>query len=375
MNIGFDAKRAIQNNTGLGNYSRYVIDILSRFYPENDYVLFCPKQVQKSVLPTSIQDRKNVFLLYPACLFKFFSALWRLCFCKEDIKKQKINVFHGLSNELPLGIRRTGVPAVITIHDLIFMRFARYYSLFDRWIYGYKVRKSCRAAKMIIAVSECTKQDIITFLGVPADKITVVYQGCSPDFCKRITENDRRNIAAKYHLPEIFLLNVGTIEPRKNGLLIAKALLHLPEHIHWVTVGKKTKYQNEIESFAMSHQISHRIHIFNDIPFEDLPGLYQTASIFVYPSFFEGFGIPVIEALNSEIPVIAATGSCLEEVGGHDSVYLPPDNEYLWAQQVQKILKNSETRTKMVAAGKKYVARFNEQYIAETLMKIYSSLC
>jgi glycosyltransferase involved in cell wall biosynthesis len=373
MRIGFDAKRAVQNNTGLGNYSRYILEILSEFYPDNACFLFAPKKRENSRLET-ILSRKNLSFVFPSGIYKRLSSLWRISAIKKDIRKKNIQIFHGLSNELPLGIERLGIKTVVTIHDLIFLRYPKFYQPIDRIIYRRKFRRACRIADRIIAISECTKRDIVSFFRIPEEKIEVIYQGCHPQFNVIISAEKKAETAKKYRLPSRFLLYVGSIEPRKNLLFVAKALKKLPNDIHLVAIGKSTPYQTEVEAYVRQFGLEERLHIKNQFPFEDLPALYQSASLFVYPSFFEGFGIPVVEALTSGVPVIAATGSCLEEAGGSASIYVNPVDDGELVNQILRVL-NDETLAKtMVESGKEYIRRFSEEKIASAIMNIYQSI-
>jgi glycosyltransferase involved in cell wall biosynthesis len=370
MLIGFDAKRSIQNNTGLGNYSRYVIDILSRFYPENDYFLYAPKKKENQRLK-DIQERKNVFFRFPDSCWKWFSSIWRSYGIKKELINDQIDVFHGLSNEIPFRIGRTGIQSVVSIHDLIFLRYPRFYKPVDRLIYSYKFRYACKVADKIIAVSECTKRDIISFFGISAEKITVIYQGCHSSFKQIVSPEMKKDVSLKYALPARFLLYVGTVEERKNLLLIVKAFKYINENIHLVVVGKKTRYQTIVANYATQQHLSHRVLFYPQASFEDLPALYQLAQIFILPSRYEGFGIPVIEALTSGTPVIAAKGSCLEEAGGENTIYIDPDNEMTLADAINLILNNAELAQQMSEEGKKYVERFSDKTIAKDLMQIY----
>ena len=327
MRIGFDGKRAVQNFTGLGNYSRYIVDILCQFYPENEYVLYAPKKRENKRLDKLTKQYQQLQLSYPTTSsWKKLSSLWRVWGVTQQLEKEKIDIFHGLSNELPLNIHQSEVKSIVTIHDLIFLRYPQYYHSIDRKIYTYKFRKACENADKIIAISECTKRDIIEYFRIPADKIEVVYQGCDPSFIHPVAAEKKREIRAKYQLPDHYILNVGSIEERKNALSAVQALTMLPEQIHLVIVGRHTEYTDKIERFIKENKLEERVHIISNVPFDDLPAFYQLAEIFVYPSRFEGFGIPIIEALYSGIPVVAATGSCLEEAGGPDSIYVHPDD-------------------------------------------------
>lgn len=376
MRIGFDGKRAVQNFTGLGNYSRYVIDILYRFSPENEYVLYAPHRRSSRVFDELLHRCPLLKTIYPEGMWRHFKSLWRTWGMTSRLDKEGIDLFHGLSNELPLTIRKARhTRSVVTIHDLIFLRYPEYYHWIDRKIYTYKFRKACESADLVIAISECTKRDIISYFHIPEEKIKVVYQGCDVSFTRPATEEKKQEVREKYSLPEHYILNVGSIEERKNVLLAVKALLHLPEEMHLVILGRRTPYTDQINTFIHAHHLEDRVKILNGIPFSDLPAIYQQAEVFVYPSRFEGFGIPIIEAIYSGVPVVAATGSCLEEAGGPSSIYVHPDDVEGMADALKQASGNQAVRARMIEEGKKYVRRFSEEEQAQQLMGIYSGLC
>lgn len=376
MRIGFDGKRAVQNFTGLGNYSRYVIDILYRFSPENEYVLYAPHRRSSRVFDELLHRCPLLKTIYPEGMWRHFKSLWRTWGMTSRLDKEGIDLFHGLSNELPLTIRKARhTRSVVTIHDLIFLRYPEYYHWIDRKIYTYKFRKACESADLVIAISECTKRDLISYFHIPEEKIKVVYQGCDASFTIPATDEKKQEVREKYSLPEHYILNVGSIEERKNVLLAVKALLHLPEEMHLVILGRRTSYTDQINTFIHAHHLEDRVKIVNGIPFADLPAIYQQAEVFVYPSRFEGFGIPIIEAIHSGIPVVAATGSCLEEAGGPSSIYVHPDDVEGMADALKQASGNQAVRARMIEEGKKYVHRFTEEEQARQLMGIYSGLC
>lgn len=375
MRIGFDGKRAVQNFTGLGNYSRYIVDILCQFGPENEYVLYAPKKRENKRLDKLTKQYQQLQLSYPTTSsWKKLSPLWRVWGVTRQLEKEKIDIFHGLSNELPLNIHQSEVKSIVTIHDLIFLRYPQYYHSIDRKIYTYKFRKACENADKIIAISECTKRDIIEFFRIPADKIEVVYQGCDPSFIHPVAEEKKREVRAKYQLPDHYILNVGSIEERKNALSAVQALMMLPEQIHLVIVGRHTKYTDKVEHFIKENKLEERVHIISNVPFDDLPAFYQLAEIFVYPSRFEGFGIPIIEALYSGIPVVAATGSCLEEAGGPDSIYVHPDDIKGMTDAFKQIYTDPERKKNMIEKGHSFAKRFSEEKQAEEILNIYKKL-
>jgi glycosyltransferase involved in cell wall biosynthesis len=370
MKIGFDGKRAAQNFTGLGNYSRYVLKLLAGRYSANEYFVYSPKPLHARLA--------GDFSHLPCIHFKYaksklLKSWWRSFGIVSDLKKDNIDVYHGLSNELPFGIKKAGIPCVVTIHDLIFLRYPQYYNWPDRKIYKFKSHYACMHADKIIAISEQTKRDIIRFLNISENKIEVVYQNCDPIFHQKASLKEKAHVRSAYHLPAKYLLNVGTIEPRKNLMLIVKALKQTDAEIHLVVIGKETPYAQKVKEFVAGNGLEKRVHFLKNIPFHDLPAIYQQAELFIYPSEFEGFGIPVVEALHSGIPVIAAAGSCLEEAGGPGSIYIDPKNDMELAETIQMLLQNPDKRQVMINSGEEHLKQFSDENTARQLMHFYQN--
>lgn len=366
MKIGFDAKRATQNFTGLGNYSRFVINNLVELYPQNTYCLFSPKP---STSKSEIKESSNIAYFFK----KGIKPFWRSFGITNDIKKQGIQLYHGLSNELPFGIQKTEAKSIVTIHDLIFLRYPQFYPFIDRTIYNIKAKYACRKADRIIAVSECTKRDIVELYGIDSNRIDVVYQGCFPIFKEKVGENLKHQITEKYNLPSKYLLSIGSIEDRKNILLIIKALKYLPD-MHFVAIGRERKYGEKVRQYIKDNGLENRVHIFSGVPLNELPAILQASDIFIYPSLYEGFGIPIIEALSSGVPVIGATGSCLEEAGGPHSLYVDPHNERELADAINKIQTDGELRSQMISEGLEYVKQFSDKMCTDKLMSVYKEV-
>lgn len=367
MKIGFDAKRAVSNSTGLGNYSRFVISNLIKYYPDNIYRLFISK-LPKEDKENEIKKDKTIYSLKNTK-----KPFWRTIGIIKNIKEESIDIYHGLSNELPFGIKKANTKTIVTIHDLIFLRYPQFYPLIDRIIYNIKAKYACRIADKIIAVSECTKNDIIKYYKIEPDKIEVVYQGCFPLYKEKADEIRKKEIKTRYNLPDNYLLSVGSIEERKNILLILKALKQIPE-VHLIAIGKKKKYAEEVLHYAVENGLSNRVHLLSNIPLTDLPAIIQSCNIFIYPSLYEGFGIPIIEALNSGVPVIGATGSCLEEAGGPNTIYVNPVNEDDLAYQINRIQTDKTLRETMIKKGLEYVQRFSDKECTEAMMNVYKKL-
>lgn len=386
MNIGFDAKRAAQNRTGLGNYSRFVIRILSEKFAGNQYHLYTPKPHRMPYLQ-EIPTLKHLFLHFPPQgIWSRIRSLWRVWGITKDIQKDGIQIFHGLSNELPLNIGTPeqrkmkaggkGCKYIVTIHDLIFIHTPQYYHWIDRQIYNFKFRRACRCADRVIAVSEYTKQEIMHYYHTPESKIDVVYQGCDPVFSQEIEEGKLHEVKARYQLPDKFVLYVGSIEERKNLMLVAKAMAELNRRaaIHVVAVGRRTAYVDQIQDFLKAQGIDHLFHFYHQVPYADLPSFYKWASTFAYPSRIEGFGIPLLEAISSGVPAIGCTGSCLEEAGGPNSIYVNPDDAKGMADAILRTCTDESLRQHMISEGKKYALNFSDEKLSHDLMKVYENL-
>ena len=370
MKIAFEAKRVFHNKTGLGNYSRDLIRILADFFPDNDFLLYNPKPNNEILFKNTFT---NVFEKRPATPFyqKFYN-LWRQKGIVKDLKKDGIELFHGLSGELPTGLRQNNIKSVVTIHDLIFVRYPELYSFFDRKIHCYKFKKAAKNADLIIAISEQTKRDIESFLKVPSEKIQVVYQGCQNVFKNEYSETEKQKVRQKFHLPNEFILNVGTLEERKNALTLVKAIKDIDTQL--ILVGKETKYTEQIHQYIKENGIEGKVIFLKGLSSEELAITYQLATVFVYPSIFEGFGIPIIEALFSKTPVITTNSGVFPEAGGPNSMYIDPMNEQEIKSKIDFLLQNEAVRHDMAQKGLEYASKFKDDVIAKQIMDCYTSL-
>lgn len=372
MNIGFDAKRLFLNYTGLGNYARFIVQSLAEQFPEHQYYLFSP-EVKRNSDTIPFFDRENIHIITPTQ--REVKSLWR-SFGQTRIEEFKgLSIYHGLSHELPLGIPHD-IKKVVTIHDLIFLRYPQFYKWIDRKIYTAKVKYACNKADAIVAISEQTARDIETFLGIERSKINVVYQGTHPQFNTPCTNEDLKRVKITYDLPDKFILNVGTIESRKNLLVIIRALGKIAKENrpHLVVVGKRTPYFLEVLRSIDEYSLQQDVTFLHGVKFTDLPAIYQQASLFVYPSLFEGFGIPIIEAIKSRIPVITSTGSCFQEAGGQDVLYLDPNDADGYANVIQQVLGDEEYQRKMIEHSLRYIERFSDKSIASAMMRVYTAI-
>lgn len=372
LRIAFDAKRALNNVTGLGNYSRFVIEAIAGSGIDAELLLM--------TAPGATLERVGKLLAMPNVRLEEgtgFAArhmqwLWRSRSMVGDLRRLRPDIYHGLSNELPLDIEKSGIPSVVTIHDLIWRRFPSDYTAVDRRLYDMKYGRSARAATRVIAISECTKRDIISDFGVDPDRIDVIYQGCDSQFASASVGEIAR-VRSRYGIGDSpYVIAVGTVQGRKNQLLAVKGLRALPQDVRLVIVGRRTAYARDIDAYVSAHPgLAERILWLEGIPFADLPALYSGALFSTYTSFYEGFGIPLVESLRCGVPVIAATGSCLEEAGGPGALYVDPHDADAWADAAQRLTEDKALRGRMVCEGRAHCEAFDNASFADNFIRTY----
>ena len=366
MNICFDAKRYFYNRTGLGNYSRFVVEGLKKHCAENEYFLYDARHPQAAPL-----QGFNGFLA------KKMPSIWRSYFIKNALNYDNIDIFHGLSNEIPLVLpKRT--KSVVTIHDLIFLRYPHTYNPIDALIYKKKVGYALKKSDKIVATSEQTKQDIVHFFGTAPQKIDVVYQSCHAQFSQVLPPEVLRQTKQKYGLHKPFLLCVGSIATRKNQLNLVKAMhkLNVGNEVDLVLLGNKTAYQLEVERYVAAQKMPN-IKIFNAVEFADFPAFYQLCIGVVNPSIFEGFGIPILEAMASRVPVLVSGISSFPEVLGdlgNKNLYFNPYDVEEMASKIDFLLKNRHNKALFTRHFEAQLLQFDGELLAKKMNNLYLNI-
>ncbi len=369
LRLGFDGKRAFQNAAGLGNYSRFVLNALHEHAPALDLLAYTPRRTD--LFPAFPVNRIKTPQTFP---YQQLPALWRSYGVINDLKRDNVQLYHGLSNELPAGLAAAGIRSVVTIHDLIFERFPHLYPWLDRQFYRAKTKAACAQADVIVAVSQQTKNDLIDFYIIDEQRIKVVYQDCQSAYQEKIVASSIVKVRGKYGLAptESYILCVGTIEERKNQIRLVEAFALLPQKdMKLLIVGRATAYAQKLRQRIEELKLNGKVALRHDVPSHDLPALYQGAKVFAYVSLFEGFGIPIVEALHSGVPVLAASGSCLEEAGGAGALYADPTSAEEMAYRLNKLLEDEPLRRQLIDAGQQHVTQFSAKAIAGLLAEIY----
>ena len=382
MKIGFDAKRIYQNTTGLGNFARTLLDSYIQYFPKNEYYLFAPKKTNLY----NTDSQSNVYVVTPkSTIGKAFKSFWRSKLLVKGLLKNNIEVYHGLSFELPFGINKTNIKTVVSIHDLIFERYPHQYKKIDVLIHRYKAKYAAKIAHKIITISSQTKQDIVDLYKIDANKIEVCYPSFDEKYLQQLSDDELNRIQQKYNLPKKYFLYVGSIIERKGLLYISKAIKinENKSNIPLVVIGKGgNEYYNSVQKYILENKLNDKIIFLNnhanaDEDFKnsnDFPAIFQQAVAMIYPSVFEGFGIPVVEAIASKIPVITSNVSCLPEAGGNAALLVNPTDAQAIANAMFT-LENDDTICKqLIANGEKHIQQFLQKNCAKKLMDIYKNL-
>jgi len=357
MRIGFDAKRYFHNKTGLGNYSRSIVHALARQYPESEFSLFDNKAGKPQA------DFANI----KVCNAKGKTPLWRMLGMSHDASLNKIQVFHGLSNEIPLGLKKHKIPAVVTIHDVIFKRFPDYYPFIDRAIYHQKTRYAVNHADIIIATSQATADDLMEYYQADEKRIRVVYQPVQESWYQ--TEAGENPVKGDY------FLYVSSFTGRKNHSILIEAfsLIKHQTDAMLVLAGSKGETLEQCKRFVEYEKLKDRVLFFEDCSQTLLSQLMQHAAGFVYPSHFEGFGIPLVEAAVKKLPMAVSDIAVFRELAGDAAIYFNPNKADDIADKMLEILRG-ENKTVVESGREALLKKIEPAKIAEDLMTVYSGM-
>ncbi|MBW2296842.1 MAG: glycosyltransferase family 4 protein [Deltaproteobacteria bacterium] len=376
MHVAMDGKRFFLNASGLGRYSRTLVPALLDEAPAGSLTLTMfkpPGEVKFEAIP---HPRLQVAATQQILPGNVGNALWRFRTLPKLIDHSRFSLFHGPSHILP---RKKKCPMVVTMMDLIFLRYPAYFPLWDRNYYRYMFKKSSRRADHIISISNATKADLVNYMGVREEKITVIY----PAYDNTLTPlagPQLEDVRRRYDLPDNYILYVGTIEPRKNILRTAQAFDRLidsgriGDDVQFLIVGGKGWFYDDILNGI--EKLPHRtnIRLVGWVLGEDLPGIYQLATVMAAPSEFEGFGYPVLESMQLGTAVLTSRISSLPEVGGTAAHYVDPGEVDDIAAGLDKLLNNKAYREALVQKGLERAKQFSVQKMARQTLDIYKMI-
>ncbi len=363
MKIGIFTGDHTKNETGIGNY---ILNLVNQFklFPDELSIIRHPKGYDYSI--------KNQII--PYTISSAGMMVWSCAVAAQKHLIADLDIVH--SPTLALFPIKPHDNYVLTVHDIIFKKFPQFLPKGTVRHTNLFFNRNLTLADKIIADSESTKNDLVLEYKVPIDKITVIPVAADQIYHK-LPEREILKIKEKYALFNPFILYVGTIEPRKNITLILKAFAHcqkfLPEY-NLVIAGKKGWYYNEIYHTLSQLHIHEKVIFLGYIPLEDLPGLYNAADLFVYPSLYEGFGLPPLEAMQCGTPVITSNVSSLPEVVGKDGMMIDPLDKNGLSQMLIKILTDDEYYQYQKEYGKERSKLFSWKKTAEKTYATYKDV-
>lgn len=362
MRIGIDGRTIFTNPTGIGSYTRNLIKNLAEIDRENEYFVYFDRKKE-------LRDLNKFSNFHQKGLH--FPIFWTQMRIPLELRKDNVDLYQG-SNSIPLvHICRT----VVTIYDLAFELFPQYFPIKSLLFYKCIVPTAARKADKIITLSYSTKNDLVNFYKIPPSKIEVIY--CSVDhFFKPINESvTLQKVLKKYNITQQYILFVGALQPRKNIQKLIEAYVMLKENQKishkLVIVGGTGWYYSEIFKLKEKFKLKDEVVFTGYVPGADLPFLYNGAELFVYPSLYEGFGIPPLEAMACGTPVITSNTSSLPEVVSDAAVVINPYDVEELAQAMGRILKDNELKKILRKKGLRRAKFFSWRKSAQKTLAVF----
>ncbi len=369
--ITLDISAAVHHRAGLGRYAASLSHALTRLIPDELAFFYNAEQGIQPLPGLEHYPTRTVALGYKP---------WRMLVWLGQLARVPYNrlvpdatLFHA-TEHLLLPVR--GVPTVLTVHDLIFRHLPEHHKPLNRWYLNATLPLYCRRADHIIVVSEATRRDLMAAYNLPAEKITVIHEAADPRF-KLPAPGAVARVRMSYGLPEEYLLYVGTIEPRKN----LPRLLHAWEPLYMageapplVIVGRRGWLADDFYAALERSPCREAVQFTGYVRDEDLPALYAGATAFVFPSLYEGFGLPLLEAMACGTPVACSNGSSLPEVVGDAALTFDPTEVAEITQALRRLLHEPELRESLRERGLQRAAQFSWERAARETLAVYRKL-
>ncbi len=377
MRIGLDGKVLTLRAGGIGRYAinltRAMLAEAAARRPDLEFVIFTGPQTCPEVMAEFRGACRECFLGAKS------SVIRSLTLVPAALRRLGVDVFHGMDHVGIPFVGRTG-KTVVTVHDVIVLILPETFTPRHRLVVRTALARVRRRADRIIVPSLAVKRDVEGRLGVPGDRVVVTPEGCEPRFRPVGSAGARRAAAARYGLPPRYVLAVGTLEPRKNLTALLRAFARLrrdgdvdPE-LQLVLAGARGWLDEPIFQTVRSLGIEEAVHFPGFIEDDDLPAVYGRADLFVFPSLYEGFGLPLIEAMACGVPVVTSNVSSMPEVAGDAALLVDPRDTEGLATAIARALRDGALRDRLRAAGIARARRFSWEATARRTLDVYASL-
>ena len=365
MQIAVEARYLAGNRTGVGRYLLNLLRFLPQLSNEHEYFLYSDRLMEQPIVDDNIHYR----------ILKGHRLLWKHILLPIEQRKKQIDLMFIPSYSAPLlNLGKT----IVTIHDLIATRHPEWTTKSQSLRFATVVKYAARKADYIIAVSEMTRKDILELTGVPEDKVKVIYEGVDEHFLK-LPSNKLEEFRNKYKLDQPYILYVGSIHPRRNIKRLIEAFIYLKkekriEH-KLVLIGLVLQQGSQLKDWISESQLEDQILTYGFVPDDDLVKFYNFADIFIYPSLYEGFGLPILEAMACETPVITSNTSSLPEVAGDTAILIDPCDVKQIADAINQLIDDSSLREKLIARGKERCKQFSWRQAAVETLRLFETTC
>lgn len=378
--IGIDVSAAVTQGGGIGRYTRELIQALTRPGKRDDgfrYHLFSARRPAQLPVSQPIPSGEHIQYRESRLDARWLYRLWyrlKLPFPVQQFTGP-VDLFHSPDFVLPPV--RGDIPTLLTVHDLSFIHYPQAFTPALIRFLNDAVPRSVQRATHILADSQATKEDLLNLWQIPTEKVTVLYSGVHPRFRPVDKTAVIAAVRQKYSLDDApYLLSLSTIQPRKNYPMLIRAFRTIAgDWPHTLAIGGSKGWLYE-ETFAEveKQKLTGRVRFIDFVADEDLPALYSGATLFLFPSLYEGFGLPPLEAMACGVPVVVSDASCLPEVVGEAGLLLSPHEEGAWQEAMHRLLLDTGRRTGMVAAGFRQARQFTWKKAAAQLRQIYLNL-
>lgn len=371
MTLCLDLTAAAHEKAGLGRYAAHLAQALLQLgVPLAGFV----NARREARLPAPLRDLRLFSAELARKPWRLRAALSYFGGPSLDRALPGVTFFHATEHLLPY---LTHAKSAITLHDVAYLRYPQYHLWQNRWYLQLMVPRFLARADAVICVSEFTRQDALHFYHLPPEKVHVITEGVEPRFQPIFNPQILQALRAKYHLPERFILFVGTIEPRKNLAVLLEAYQAVRAECPAVGLviagGKGWLYQTFFERLK-ALGLEEVVTFTGYVPDEDLPALLNCAEVFAFPSVFEGFGLPPLEAMACGVPVVCSNASSLPEVVGEAGILLQPTAPQLWAEALLGVLRSADQRAELRERGRKHARQFTWEHTARQTLDVYQAL-
>jgi|SRR5579863_1713494 len=372
MRIGIDARPLGKQRTGIGNYIQGLVELLPRTAPQHEYFLYSNRSLNLSSPQGAFQHRID------AAFARCPGSFWALGRGAHLARRDALDVYWATDPILPLRMPG-GVLKVITVHDLVWLRYPETSTRYTVLVQSIRVRKAIAEADFVMVNSRSTQEELVRFLNVPKEKIRVVYPGIAERYTPRDPTEAADHISRKYHVPPRYLATVGIVHPRKNQqflvgvlrILKNKGQLDCPLLIAGPIGWKNSPMFKEIQAAGLTEE---DIRFLGYIPDEDMPSFYSGAQAFLFPTLYEGFGLPPVEAMACGTPVIASDAPCMPEVLGDAAILEPLTSHERFATAILRVLADSQLRGVLQARGLLRALHFRNQISVKQLLEILETV-